>query len=171
MTERPPEFTDVDLDDEDDSERERSAQPADEPEGDVGPIEFEEEDDEEELDVEEDEDEGDEGDEELEPEAAPQIAAPAAPYEDDEAPERPGDGVSRAAAVLKYIVENIVDEPEAISIGATTDDRGPVLLLRVAADDRGKVIGRQGRIVQAIRTVVKAATVGTGEKVSVEIID
>lgn len=168
MTERPPEFTDVDLDDEDDSERERSAQPADEPEGEVGPIEFEEEDDEEELDVEEDEDEGDE---ELEQGAGPQTAAPAAPYEDDEAAERPGDGVSRAAAVLKYIVENIVDEPEAISIGATTDDRGPVLLLRVAADDRGKVIGRQGRIVQAIRTVVKAATVGTGEKVSVEIID
>lgn len=166
MTERPPEFTDVDLDDEDDSERERSAQPADEPEGDGGPIEFEEEDDEEELDIEEEEDEGDEA-----ADQAPQIAAPAAPYEDDEAPERPGDGVSRAAAVLKYIVENIVDEPEAISIGATTDDRGPVLLLRVAADDRGKVIGRQGRIVQAIRTVVKAATVGTGEKVSVEIID
>jgi predicted RNA-binding protein YlqC (UPF0109 family) len=168
MTERPPEFTDVDLDDEDDSERERSVQPADEPEGDAGPIEFEEEDDEEELDIEEEEDEGDE---ELEQGAAPQIAAPAAPYEDDETPGRAGDGVSRAAAVLKYIVENIVDEPEAISIGATTDDRGPVLLLRVAADDRGKVIGRQGRIVQAIRTVVKAATVGTGEKVSVEIID
>ena len=46
-----------------------------------------------------------------------------------------------------------------------------MLLLRVAEDDRGKVIGRQGRIVQAIRTVVKAATIGTGEKVSVEIID
>ena len=73
--------------------------------------------------------------------------------------------------MLKYIVENIVDEPDQISIGATEDDRGPVLLLRVAEDDRGKVIGRQGRIVQAIRTVVKAATVGTGEKVSVEIID
>ena len=87
------------------------------------------------------------------------------------APAAVGDGVGRAAAVLKYIVERIVDEPEKISIGAAEDDRGPVLLLRVAEDDRGKVIGRQGRIVQAIRTVVKAATVGTGEKVSVEIID
>jgi len=81
------------------------------------------------------------------------------------------DGVGRAAAVLKYIVERIVDEPDQISIGAAEDDRGPVLLLKVAEDDRGKVIGRQGRIVQAIRTVVKAATVGTGDKVSVEIID
>jgi hypothetical protein len=46
-----------------------------------------------------------------------------------------------------------------------------VLLLRVADDDRGKVIGRQGRIVHAIRTIVKAASVGTGEKVNVEILD
>jgi len=81
------------------------------------------------------------------------------------------DVVGRAAAVLKYIVEHIVDEPSQISIGATSDDRGPVLLLSVADDDRGKVIGRQGRIVQAIRTIVKAATVGTGERVNVEIVD
>jgi hypothetical protein len=81
------------------------------------------------------------------------------------------DGIGRAAAVLKYIVERIVDEPEQISIGAATDDRGPVLLLRVSDEDRGKVIGRQGRIVQAIRTIVKAASVGSGEKVSVEILD
>lgn len=81
------------------------------------------------------------------------------------------DVIGRAAAVLKYIVEHIVDDPSQISIGATTDDRGPVLLLSVAEDDRGKVIGRQGRIVQAIRTIVKAATVGTGERVNVEIVD
>src|SRR5262249_46149842 len=104
--------------------------------------------------------------------AANPVAAPRAEYaEADEEEREAGDGVQRAAAVLKYIVENIVDEPDQISIGATEDDRGPVLLLRVAEDDRGKVIGRQGRIVQAIRTVVKAATIGTGEKVSVEIID
>ncbi len=120
----------------------------------------------------------------------PRPAAPAAPIdyeeEDDSAPVRDDgpppeddgdadvdlrDGIGRAAAVLKYIVEQIVDEPDEISIGATTDDRGPVLLLRVAEDDRGKVIGRQGRIVQAIRTIVKAASVGSGEKVSVEILD
>ncbi len=81
------------------------------------------------------------------------------------------DVIGRAAAVLKYIVERIVDDPSQISIGATSDDRGPVLLLSVAEDDRGKVIGRQGRIVQAIRTIVKAATVGTGERVNVEIVD
>jgi uncharacterized protein len=102
------------------------------------------------------------------------------PELDDEEEEEEEDGprgeadddvIGRAAAVLKYIVERIVDDPSQISIGATTDDRGPVLLLSVAEDDRGKVIGRQGRIVQAIRTIVKAATVGTGERVNVEIVD
>lgn len=97
-------------------------------------------------------------------------------FEDEEDEHQPENGnvrdsVSRAAAVLKYIVEHIVDEPDQISIGAAADERGPVLLLRVAEEDRGKVIGRQGRIVQAIRTVVKAATVGTGEKIGVEILD
>ena len=99
-----------------------------------------------------------------------------APPADDEQEPDDGDGngndiIGRAAAVLKYIVEHIVDDPSQISIGATSDERGPVLLLSVAEDDRGKIIGRQGRIVQAIRTVVKAATVGTGERVNVEIVD
>ena len=101
--------------------------------------------------------------------------AESAPVETEETEEEfdgdGGDVIGRAAAVLKYIVERIVDDPSQISIGATTDDRGPVLLLGVAEDDRGKVIGRQGRIVQAIRTIVKAATVGTGERVNVEIVD
>ncbi|MBV8340254.1 MAG: KH domain-containing protein [Candidatus Eremiobacteraeota bacterium] len=88
-----------------------------------------------------------------------------------EGDEEADDVIGRAAAVLKYIVEHIVDDPNQISIGATSDDRGPVLLLSVSDDDRGKVIGRQGRIVQAIRTIVKAATVGTGERVNVEIVD
>ncbi|HET9343784.1 MAG TPA: KH domain-containing protein [Candidatus Eremiobacteraceae bacterium] len=104
-------------------------------------------------------------DEDVPPQREPQ------PIDDEEDPGNLRDGIGRAAAVLKYIVEQIVDEPDEIQIGASTDDRGPVLLLRVAEDDRGKVIGRQGRIVQAIRTIVKAASVGSGEKVNVEILD
>ena len=100
---------------------------------------------------------------------APPRVEPASDDEEDAGNLR--DGIGRAAAVLKYIVEQIVDEPDEIQIGASSDDRGPVLLLRVAEDDRGKVIGRQGRIVQAIRTIVKAASVGSGEKVNVEILD
>lgn len=122
-----------------------------------------------------DEDEAEEDEEFEDDESGDEDEEPAFDAEEDEeeadAAVSVRDGIGRAAAVLKYIVERIVDEPEKISIGAAEDDRGPVLLLKVAEDDRGKVIGRQGRIVQAIRTVVKAATVGTGEKVSVEIID
>jgi len=169
MPDRPPEFTDIDLDDEDEHVATEPAPVQD------NPVDFDDAD--EELDGGADEDEDDDeetgdADVDLDDGAAPTPEASRAPYdEDDEEPRDVRDGIQRAAAVLKYIVENIVDEPDQISIGATEDDRGPVLLLRVAEDDRGKVIGRQGRIVQAIRTVVKAATVGTGEKVSVEIID
>lgn len=102
---------------------------------------------------------------------APPRRDDASPDDEEEDAGNLRDGIGRAAAVLKYIVEQIVDEPDDIQIGASTDDRGPVLLLRVAEDDRGKVIGRQGRIVQAIRTIVKAASVGSGEKVNVEILD
>jgi len=151
MPERPPGFIDYDDD-------EPSA-------GRTSPIDFEEEED------------ADGAAPLREEEDAPRGEAVAAPDEEDALDdgalddEDAADGIGRAAAVLKYIVEQIVDEPDQISIGATTDDRGPVLLLRVAEDDRGKVIGRQGRIVQAIRTIVKAASVGSGEKVSVEILD
>ncbi len=170
MPDRPPEFTDIDLDEEDDEET-----PKPEPEpgpAEDGPIDFDDED-EDDVDADLDGDAESDADEDAPESDAPQAAAPPAFDEDEEDDVRGGEheGIARAAAVLKYIVENIVDEPDQISIGATEDDRGPVLLLRVAEDDRGKVIGRQGRIVQAIRTVVKAATVGTGEKVSVEIID
>ncbi|MDQ6781779.1 MAG: KH domain-containing protein [Candidatus Eremiobacteraeota bacterium] len=130
------------------------------------------------LDVDEDEPELIDTDSEIDPDNDSDEALPAAPdeeaLEDDEDEEDNGDGddvIGRAAAVLKYIVEHIVDDPSQIAIGATSDDRGPVLLLSVAEDDRGKIIGRQGRIVQAIRTIVKAATVGTGERVNVEIVD
>ncbi|HYK53750.1 MAG TPA: KH domain-containing protein [Candidatus Eremiobacteraceae bacterium] len=105
-----------------------------------------------------------------EEEDSPPLREPG-PADDEEDAGNLRDGIGRAAAVLKYIVEQIVDEPDEIQIGASSDDRGPVLLLRVAEDDRGKVIGRQGRIVQAIRTIVKAASVGSGEKVNVEILD
>ncbi len=93
------------------------------------------------------------------------------PDEDDDNAGNLQDGIGRAAAVLKFIVERIVDEPDRIAIAAAQDERGPVLLLRVGDEDRGKVIGRQGRIVHAIRTIVKAASVGAGEKVNVEILD
>ncbi|MDQ2818677.1 MAG: KH domain-containing protein [Candidatus Eremiobacteraeota bacterium] len=127
------------------------------------------------LGIDYDEDDVDEEPAEAGPAAGPPIRPVAAYAEGDQDEEDAAadlrEGIGRAAAVLKYMVEHIVDEPDEISIGASTDDRGPVLLLRVADEDRGKVIGRQGRIVQALRTIVKAASVGSGEKIGVEILD
>lgn len=73
--------------------------------------------------------------------------------------------------LLSIIVRNLVEQPEAIEIDE--EDRGyaTVLKLKVAQDDMGRVIGKQGRIAKAIRTVVKAAAITSEKKVIVEIIN
>ena len=71
--------------------------------------------------------------------------------------------------LLEVIAKNLVDIPEQVSVTEKKDDKGIVLELRVAPEDMGKVIGKQGRIAKAIRTVVKAAAIHDDEKVIVEI--
>ena len=73
--------------------------------------------------------------------------------------------------LLLYIARNLVDDPEAVSVTEIQGDQELTLELRVAPDDMGKVIGRQGRIAKEIRAIVKAVAQRTGEKVSVEIVD
>jgi len=73
--------------------------------------------------------------------------------------------------LVEFIARALVDHPEDVQVNSVEGSQVTVLELRVHPDDLGKVIGRQGRIVQAIRTIVKAATVGTGERVNVEIVD
>mgnify|MGYP001073225388 CR=1 FL=1 len=68
--------------------------------------------------------------------------------------------------LLLYIARNLVDDPDAVSV---TEEL--TLELRVAPDDMGKVIGRQGRIAKEIRTVVRSYAQRTGVKVSVDIVD
>ncbi len=73
--------------------------------------------------------------------------------------------------LLMILAKNLVDHPEEVSVTETTDSEGGILLeLRVAADDMGKVIGRQGRIAKAIRLVMKAAANKENERVTVEIV-
>jgi len=66
-------------------------------------------------------------------------------------------------------VRALVDQPEAVQVREVTKDRVAIIELRVAPDDIGKVIGKQGRIVKALRTVVKAAAVQSGQRVLVEL--
>jgi len=72
-------------------------------------------------------------------------------------------------ALVEFIARELVDHPEAVEVREVEDERGLRLELRVAPEDMGKVIGRQGRIARALRTVVKAASLRTGRRVTVEI--
>ena len=73
--------------------------------------------------------------------------------------------------LLLYMAKNLVDDPEAVTVTEIDDEDGKVLELRVAEGDMGKVIGRQGRIANEIRTIIKTVAQRTGEKVTVEIVD
>ena len=73
--------------------------------------------------------------------------------------------------LLLYVAKNLVDNPDSVSVAQSKTEEGTVLELRVAPEDMGKVIGRQGRIARDIRTIVKAVAQRNGEKVSVEIVD
>lgn len=74
--------------------------------------------------------------------------------------------------LLAYLARAIVDEPDQVVVDSFEEDDGTVVLeLQVAEDDAGKVIGRGGRTVAALRTVVKAASVKEGRRVLVDVID
>lgn len=70
---------------------------------------------------------------------------------------------------LVDVAKAIVDNPEEVRVEREEDEKSITLTLTVAPDDMGMVIGRHGKIAKAIRTVIKAASAGTGKKVNVEI--
>ena len=72
--------------------------------------------------------------------------------------------------LVEYLVKALVDKPEAVRINETEGEMVTILEIHVAPDEVGKVIGREGRIANAIRTLVKAAAAKSQKKVSVEII-
>lgn len=72
--------------------------------------------------------------------------------------------------LVEVIAKSLVDHPEAVQVDEKQENQQTVLELHVAEDDMGKVIGRQGRIAKATRTVVKAAATRENTKVTVEII-
>ena len=72
--------------------------------------------------------------------------------------------------LVRYIAEYLVDNPEEVDVQQVEEDDIIIIELKVAQEDMGKVIGKQGRIAKAIRTVVKAASLREKKKVTVEII-
>ena len=73
--------------------------------------------------------------------------------------------------LIEYIAKSLVDDPSAVSVNVTEGERGPVLELRVAQGDIGKVIGKYGRIAKALRTVLSASASKDGKRYSLEILD
>ncbi len=72
--------------------------------------------------------------------------------------------------LVNFIARALVEKPDAVDVREVENDDSIVIELRVDPDDMGKVIGRQGRIAKAIRTVVKAATAKSEKPVFVEIV-
>ena len=73
--------------------------------------------------------------------------------------------------LLEYIAQHLVDKPDKVSVTENMREGVVTLSLRVDTDDMGKVIGRQGRIVREIRTLLKAVGQRNGQKVMVEIVE
>jgi predicted RNA-binding protein YlqC (UPF0109 family) len=76
-----------------------------------------------------------------------------------------------SAELVEYLARRLVDEPDAVRVEEVERDGDTVIQLHVAADDVGKVIGRQGRIARALRTVVRASATRREERVLLEIVE
>ena len=72
--------------------------------------------------------------------------------------------------LIEIIAKALVDNPEKVVVNEIEGEKSIIYELTVAPEDMGKVIGKQGRIAKAIRTVVKSAAVKTNKKVMVEIL-
>ncbi len=72
--------------------------------------------------------------------------------------------------LIEYIAKSIVDQPDEVVVTEETDDRGLVLKLQVADEDKGRVIGKQGRVAEAMRTLLRVSAARQGTKVSLQIL-
>ena len=78
--------------------------------------------------------------------------------------------VEDMVSLVEYIAKSRVDTPDEVKTNLNEDEEAITIELSVAKDDMGKVIGKQGRIAKAIRTVVRAASLKSEKKVLVEIV-
>jgi uncharacterized protein len=75
------------------------------------------------------------------------------------------------AEIVEYLARRLVDEPDAVRVEEIERDGDVVLQLHVAKDDVGKVIGRQGRLARALRTIVRASAARRDQRVLLEIVE
>ncbi|MGH2466519.1 MAG: KH domain-containing protein [Candidatus Limnocylindrales bacterium] len=74
-----------------------------------------------------------------------------------------------AADLVTYVARSLVDDPDSVSVAVHQEDGEMVIELHVAEDDMGKVIGRNGSVAKAIRTLLKVMSAREGEPISLEI--
>ena len=75
-----------------------------------------------------------------------------------------------AVELVTYVAKSLVDDPDAVSVEVHEEDGGQVIELSVAEDDMGKVIGRNGSVAKALRTLLKVVATRDGESISLEIV-
>ena len=75
-----------------------------------------------------------------------------------------------AESLVEYVANALVDEPDAVEVKAVDDQDGRVIELHVAETDMGKVIGRNGSVAKAMRTLLKVVAAREGESISLEIV-
>jgi uncharacterized protein len=77
--------------------------------------------------------------------------------------------VAELENLVLVLARSLVEDPDTVEVSGTESDSRVDLEIRVAPEDMGKIIGRQGRTIRAIRTVAKAASVRVGKRVNVEV--
>ena len=75
-----------------------------------------------------------------------------------------------AKELVEYVAKSLVDDPDAVKVEVVVEEGGTVIELHVAEDDMGKVIGRNGSVAKALRTLLKVVSARDGRAISLEII-
>lgn len=73
--------------------------------------------------------------------------------------------------MIEYILKSIVDYPDRVKINEVTGEKISVLEISVDSSDIGKIIGKQGRVIKALRTIIKAATIKDKKRTVIEIME
>ncbi|MFH1282785.1 MAG: KH domain-containing protein [bacterium] len=73
--------------------------------------------------------------------------------------------------LVEYIAKALVDNPNEVKVSEVTGEKATIIELRVADNDRGKIIGKEGRIIKAIRTIINASSAKLDKRATVEIVE
>lgn len=72
---------------------------------------------------------------------------------------------------IEYLVKNLVDQPDKVEVQCSQNDRGVRVQVRVSQDDMGKVVGRKGMTIKALRTIVLSVCARVGQRVELDLVE